>query len=423
MFAFTAAGRRNLVIGDAGGLASGQYVSGEFFSGLGIPPAAGRVISPSDDRAGAPPIMVLDYQYAERRFGDISRAVGQSVRVEDVLFTVVGVAPAEFFGADPSVRSDFYVPLHAEPLMDPLSLTGLDPNRRFTEDTFYWVRLWGRLQRGVTLDQAQAALTPVFRRFVEASAITDKERTDLPALLLQEGAGGLDRLRRQYAKPLYVLMTMVGLILAIACANIANLLLARATGRQREIALPLSLGADRGRLARQLLTESVLLSSVGGALGLGFAVWGIRGLTALIGNGRENFTLHATLNWHVLAIGLALSLVTGILFGLAPALRSTRVDLNHLLRQARAGGPPQRLFARLRVTPNQVLVVSQIAVSLLLLMTASLFVRTLVNLNAVNLGFNSERVLLFTLNARQAGYRDFAIVQFYEEVISQPRFS
>ena len=416
VFAFTATGRRNLVIGGAGSLANGQYVSGEFFSGLGIPPAAGRVISPSDDRAGAPPTMVLDYQYAESRFGDISRVVGRSVRVEDLLFTVIGVAPAEFFGPDPSSRPDFYVPLHAEPLMDPPSLTGLDPNRRFTEDTFYWVRLWGRLRRGITLDQAQAALAPVFRRFAEASATTDKERTDLPALLLQEGAGGLDRLRRQYAKPLYVLMTMVGLILAIACANIANLLLARATGRQREIALRLSLGADRGRLARQLLTESVLLSSVGGALGLGFAVWGIRGLTALIGSGRENFTLHAILNWHVLAAGLALSLVTGILFGLAPTLRSTRVDLNYLLRQSRAGAPPVRLFAHLRVTPNQALVVSQIAVSLLLLMTAGLFVRTLANLNAVNLGFNSDRVLLVTLNARQAGYRDSALVRFYEDV-------
>ncbi len=416
MFAFTAASRRNLVIGDTGGLANGQYVSGEFFPGLGIPPAAGRVISPSDDRAGAPTVMVLDYQYAERRFGDIARAVGQSVRVENVLFTVIGVAPAEFFGADPSSRSDFYVPLHAEPLMEPLSLTGLDPSRRFTEDTFYWIRLWGRLQHGVTLDQAQAALTPVFRRFVEASATTDKERTDLPALLLQEGAGGLDRLRRQYAKPLYVLMTMVGLILAIACANIANLLLARATGRQREIALRLSLGADRGRLARQLLTESVLLSSVGGALGLGFAIWGIRGLTSLIGNGRENFTLHATLNWHVLAIGVALSLVTGILFGLAPTLQLMRVDLNHLLRQTRSGAPPLRLFAHLRVAPNQALMASQIAVSLLLLMTAGLFVRTLENLNDVNLGFNSERVLLLTLNARQAGYEDSAIARFCEEV-------
>jgi macrolide transport system ATP-binding/permease protein len=208
----------------------------------------------------------------------------------------------------------------------------------------------------------------------------------------------------------------VGLILAIACANIANLLLARATGRQHEIALRLSLGADRGRLTRQLLTESLTLSSLGGALGLVFAVWGIRGLTALIGNGRENFTLHATLNWHVLAIGLALSLVTGILFGLAPTLRATRVDLNHVLRQTRAGVPPTRLFARLRVTPNQALVVSQIAVSLLLLMTAGLFVRTLANLNAVSLGFNSERVLLLTLNARQAGYKDSAMVRFYEEV-------
>jgi hypothetical protein len=165
-----------------------------------------------------------------------------------------------------------------------------------------------------------------------------------------------------------------------------------------------------------LLTESLMLSSLGGALGLVFAVWGIRALTALIGNGRENFTLHATLNWHVLAIGLALSLVTGILFGLAPTLPATRVDLNHVLGQTRVGVPPMRLFARLRITPNQALVASQIAVSLLLLMTAGLFVRALANLNAVSLGFNSERVLLVTLNARQAGYKDSAIVRFYEEV-------
>src|SRR5260370_42108215 len=129
--------------------------------------------------------MVLDYQYAQRRFGDIARAVGQPVRVEDVLFTVIGVAPAKFFGTDPSSRSDFYVPLRAAPLMEPLSLTGLDPTLRFTEAPFYWVRLWGRLQPGVTLHHAQAALAPVFHRFVEASATTDKERTDLPVLLLQ----------------------------------------------------------------------------------------------------------------------------------------------------------------------------------------------------------------------------------------------
>lgn len=152
VFAFSPTRPGNLVIRGAGSLANGQYVSGEFFSGLGVLPAVGRVIAPSDDRAGAPLSMVLDYQYAERRFGDVSHAVGQSVRIEDVLFTVIGVTPEEFFGTDPSSRADFYVPLRAGPLMDPLSLTGLDPNRRFTEDTFYWVRLWGRLQHGVSLD-------------------------------------------------------------------------------------------------------------------------------------------------------------------------------------------------------------------------------------------------------------------------------
>ncbi len=158
---------------------------------------------------------------------------------------------------------------------------------------------------------------------------------DLPALLLQDGGGGLDHLRRQYSKPLYVLMTLVGLILAIACANIANLLLARATARRREIALRLSLGAGRRRVVRQLLTESVLLASLGALLGLAFAKWGIRALTLLMGNGRENFTLHASLNWRVLAVTVALAVGTGVLFGLAPAIQSTSVDLISALKQKR----------------------------------------------------------------------------------------
>jgi macrolide transport system ATP-binding/permease protein len=207
---------------------------------------------------------------------------------------------------------------------------------------------------------------------------------------------------------------MVGLILAIACANIANLLLARATARRREMALRLSLGAGRPRVVRQLLTESVLLAALGGLFGLAFAAWGIRALTLLIGNGRENFTLHATLNWNVLAITVALSFVTGILFGFAPAIQSTRVDLNGTLKHTRAGENRLRSSAWSGIRPSQLLVVSQIAISLLLLVGAGLFVRTLTNLSSIALGFNGERVLLFTVNATQAGYANDQLVRFYE---------
>ncbi len=413
LFAFNRAGQLNLLIRGQAALANGQYVSGEYFSGLGIPPAAGRLIDANDDHPGAPPVVVLGFLYAQRRFTDISAALGQAILINNVSFTVAGVAAPEFFGVDPSGQQDLFLPMHASLLVQPMP-PGNNPNRMFVDNNFYWVQMMARLRPGVTMDQAQAVLAPAFRHLVESTAVNDKERADLPALYLQDGAGGLDFLRRQYSKPLYVLMTMVALILAIACANIANLLLARATGRRREMALRLSLGAGRLRVVRQLLTESVLLASLGGLLGLAFAGWGIRALTVLIGNGRENFTLNATLNWRVLAITIALSLTTGILFGLAPAIQSMRVDLNGALRQTRAGEHPWRLVRWLRISPSHALVVSQIAISLLLLVAAALFVRTLTNLNTIALGFNSERTLLFTVNAQQAGYKDENLVRFYE---------
>src|SRR5439155_358343 len=211
--------------------------------------------------------------------------------------------------------------------------------------------------------------------------------------------------------------TLVGLILGIACANIANLLLARAAARKREIALWLSLGAGRYRIIRQLLTESVLLAMLGGALGVAFAIWGIRFLTLLLANGSENFTLRAELNWHVLGVVAALSLLTGVLFGLAPALQSTRMDFMPALKESRTGEVRGHGFRR--VSLSRILMVSQIAVTLLILVSAGLFLRTLSNLASIQLGFNRENVLTFQLNARQAGHKDPEIVAFYSELRTQ----
>ena len=273
-----------------------------------------------------------------------------------------------------------------------------------------------RLRPGVSAMQAQAALAGPFSEWAR-SADPKRRAEDVPTLVVREGSGGLDGLRRRYSKPLYILLTLVGLILSIACANIANLLLARAAARKREIALRLSLGAGRLRIIRQLLTESVLLAVLGGALGVAFAVWGIRFLTLLLANGRENFTLRAELNWHVLAVVAGLSLLTGVLFGLAPALQSTRMDFMPALKESRTGEARGHGFRRLSL--SRILMVSQIAVTLLILVAAGLFVRTLSNLASIQLGFNRENVLTFQLNARQAGHKDPEIVAFYNDLRTQ----
>src|SRR5690242_6669696 len=275
----------------------------------------------------------------------------------------------------------------------------------YPDENFYWIEMMGRLRPGVSIAQAQAVLAPRFHQWVASTATTDGERAKLPALTLNPGAAGLGGLRRQYSKPLYVLLLMVGLILAIACADIANLLLARAAARRREMAVRLSLGAGRLRVVRQLLTESVMLASLGGALGVVFAIWGMRTLTVLLSSGPRSSTLHAELNWSVLGVTAALSVVCGLLFGLAPAIQSTRADVMPALKDGRGGGPRRRA--------QHVLVVAQIAISFLILVAAGLFVRTLNNLHSVQLGYARENILLFSLNARQAGHRDPEIAIFY----------
>jgi predicted permease len=393
----------NLTIRGQAVSADTEYVTGEYFRGLAVSPAAGRLIGPEDDRPGATPVAVISFVTSQNRFGAPANAIGQPILVDNVAFTVIGVAPPEFFGVDPAAAPDLYLPLHTNVLVD-----GVQAARMYPDGNFYWVEMMGRLRPGVSMAQAQAVLAPRFHQWVATTAATEGERAKLPALILNPGAAGLGSLRRQYSKPLYVLLTMVALILAIACANIANLLLARAAARRREMAVRLSLGAGRFRVVRQLLTESVMLSSLGGAFGVLFAIWGVRSLTLLLSRGQENFTLHAELNWRVLAATAALSIVCGLLFGLAPAIQSTRPDVMPALKSSRGGGPRGRV--------QQVLVIAQIAFSFLILVAAGLFVRTLNNLHSVQLGYAREHILLFSLNARQVGHRDPEIATFYEDL-------
>jgi len=394
---------RNLSIHGQATTASTEYVTGEYFRGLAVSPAAGRLIDSEDDRPSAAPVAVISFATSQNRFGGPPNAIGQSILVDNIPFTVIGVAPPEFFGVDPAEAPDLYLPLHTNLLVD-----GARAARMYPDGNFYWIEMMGRLRPGVSMAQAQAVLAPRFHQWVATTATTDGERAKLPALILNPGAAGLGSLRRRYSRPLYVLLAMVALILAITCANIANLLLARAAARRREMAVRLSLGAGRFRVVRQLLTESLMLASLGGALGVLFAIWGVRSLTFLLSNGQQNFTLHAELNWNVLGVTAALSVVCGLLFGLAPAIQSTRPDVMPALQNGRGGGPRRRA--------QHVLVVAQIAISFLILVAAGLFVRTLNKLHSVQLGYARENILLFSVNARQAGHRDPEIATFYADL-------
>ncbi len=406
----------SVTVGENTDALTGQYVSGDYFRGMGVRPAAGRWILPADDEIGTAAVAVLSHRFSTQRFEDPGRAVGQLIRINDKPFTVVGVAPPEFFGAEPGYVPDLFVPLHANMILEPSGMMA-GAAMRYESRNYYWIEVMGRLRRGVSLAQAQAALAPQFHRFAGESTSNERDRADLPELMVTDGATGLDSLRRHYAQPVYVLMATAGLILLVACANIANLLLARAAARKREIAVRLSMGASRLRVIRQLLTESLLLALLGGGLGVTIATWGIHALTLLLANSQDNFTLHAEINFAVLGFALGLSILTGLLFGLVPAIQATRFEVMPALKQERSitpAGSSRRTWNPL--TLGKALVITQIVFSFLLLTGAGLFLRTLSNLNSINLGFNRDGVLLFTIKPQTAGYSGPALNHLYMDL-------
>ncbi len=298
------------------------------------------------------------------------QAVGARLLVNNAPFTIVGVTPRGFFGTDPAMAPDVYLPLRA---ITQVNRSAYIAERRiFDSPGLFWLEIMARRQPGISNAQAQAALAPPYQKVSE-----DLQAAGLwkraPSLAVVPGEDGIDGLRRTYSQPLFLLMWLAGFILAIACANVANLLLARASGRSREIAVRLGLGAGRGRLIRQLLTESVLLALIGGAIGVLVEVATARAIAAWLDNPDAPFGVRAELNGRVLALTVGLSLIMGIVFGLAPALRSTRV-VNTRAVTERTG------------RSRKVLLVAQVAVTLVLLVAAGLFVRTLANYHAVDLG-------------------------------------
>jgi predicted permease len=424
VLAFADGGRVNLGVSGEAGVAESQLVSGDFFSTLGVPALIGRTITPADDEQGASPVATISYNYWVRRFGRDPQIVGKTVTVNSVTFILVGVAAPEFFGVQPGSSVDIWLPLSTQPLVDPSWIAYATPGEtsRFTARDDWWVVIMGRLKPGASEQQTRAALDVIVQQ--ESSGIErppakrfPDQALEPPTVELAPAGGGLDELRSEFSEPLLILMCVVGFVLMIACANVANLLLARAASRQKEIAVRLALGGGRARLIRQLLVESVLLALVGGVVGVFLAYWGSGILLKLMASGREPITLHVAPNLGVLGFTAGVSVLTGILFGLAPALHGTRLDLTPALKEGAArivGSGAQASGRRQRL--SQALVVVQIAMSLVLLIGAGLFVRSLTNLQNENVGFDRRNILLFTMDATQSGYKADRLATFYEQL-------
>ena len=411
--------------------AEGELVSGTFFDTLGVQPALGRMLTPGDDRTESDSVAVISYGYWDRRFGRDPAILGKTITLNSAPFAVVGVCPPEFFGVQPGRSVDVWVALHQQPRVEPrwspqpeageqagaAGAASRPPNSVFEQTRGWWIVMMARLKPGVSEQQARAESEVILQQSVAPDVKAGTKPENIPHLEMTPGSTGLDNLRRQFSKPLAILMTMVGLVLLIACANVANLLLARGTSRQREMAVRLAIGAGRSRLIRQLLTESVLLAALGGALGLALAFWSTNLLMAFMSSGRDPLNLSVSPDPWVLGFTASVSILTGILFGLSPALRSTRVDLTPALKES--GGREQGIDTGQRARRMGIgrgLVIAQVSLSLLLLVGAGLFVRTLTNLENVNAGFNERNLLLFGIDPTQDGYKGQRLAQFYREL-------
>ncbi len=423
--------------GAAAGLSSGELVSGNYFTLLGVKASIGRTLLTEDDRsAESGPVAVISDAYWKRQFGASAGVLGKKILVrgrignsgtsglavfgkaprqsDGAVLTVVGVAPPGFFGDQPGHYPEIWIPITMQPAVIP----GLP---FLTARNAVWVSIIGRRGPNITESVARASFAAIWRQILvddEGGTVTDQRRREIAQLSLagsiQSGGRGFDRIRKQVIAPLSILMGVVGLVLLVACLNIANLLLARATARRHEIAMRLSLGAGRLRLIRQLLTESLVLAAAGGAAGIAFAYAGNQLLVAMLRSLGQPIALPFETDPRTLGFMAAASLATGVIFGLAPALSATRVQLSQTLQAA-----ARSASARSRMAKS--LVAMQIAVSTLLLVGTGLFLRTLYNLEHENVGYDPDHLIILRVDPIGAGYRGDAVGRSMEALLERIR--
>ncbi len=481
--AFASAERLDLSGNGPPSVINGQIASGDFFHTLGVKAAVGRVFEPSDDSPSAAPVAVLNYGYWQSAFGGSRDVIGRTIDLNNVAFTIIGVAEQRFTGITPGSDYDVWLPLSdAQRITDAMRW-----QNRQGDVSFWWLTIVGRLKPGTQLAQAQAAASGLFRNEMLYGSVplfhggeTARSPTgrpgapaggggvrrqmvyggggpapnsagnkpfilpapqgaapagDLPApemgsgpktlsspddnpeMTLVPAQTGLTGDRRGYSDPLYVLMLAVGIILLIACANVAGLLLARAAARQKEMAVRLALGAGRARVVRQLLTESVMLSVLGGGLGILFAYWGAHAIISFVSSNQPRPLGFATgVDLRVLGFTVTVSLFTGILFGIAPAFRGARVDLTPALKEGEGSSASSGHAGGKWFSIGNALVVAQVALAIVVLVGAGLLVRTLANLRSIDIGFDSHNILIFGIDPTLVGYKGPQLDAFYRDL-------
>jgi len=374
-----------------------SMVSGNFYEGLGVRPQLGRVIYPSDDNLSASgAVALISDAIWERDFNRSPSVLGQIFTLNQTAVTIVGVNPAGFTGAKNVQQSpDIFIPLCMQPLVDPKGQEG----DLLNSSSLWWVNVVGRTRLDVTESQAQAALSVQLDAAVRAT-MSIESGDSMPRLALVDGSRGLHYTDQIFKKPIDVLMALTGLVLLLACANIANLILARGAARKREISVRLAMGAGRARILRQLLTESLLLSVLGGVVGLGMGYLGRNLIPDLMSNSWEQGQLNMPFDWGVFGFAATVTLLTGVLFGIAPAWTGAHFEMSNSLKET-----AQTTTRRHKGLSGRLLVAFQIALSTLLVVVAGLFLRSLYALNHVDVGFKADNLLLFEVNPPASRYR------------------